>query len=85
MRLAAEATLARGYVALGALERQCAYIQFQEPCTKQWLLDMLVTPTLLYASPIWEPTLDHTKREPLEGQDGPKRYFYDGWQPLERP
>ena len=32
---------------LGALERQCAHLQFQEPRTKLWLFDTLVTPTLL--------------------------------------
>ena len=30
---AACARLSRGYVALGALERQCAHLQFQEPRT----------------------------------------------------
>ena len=45
---AASARLSHGYAALGTLERQCAHIQFQEPRTKLWLFDTLVTPTLLY-------------------------------------
>lgn len=85
MREAADARLTRGFAALGALERQCAHIQFQEPRTKLWLFDTLVTPTLLYGAPIWGPSLYHTRRDPLTGQDGPERDFYDGWQPMERP
>ena len=41
-----------GYAALGTLERQCTYIQFQESLTKLWL-DTLETPTLLYGRKIW--------------------------------
>jgi hypothetical protein len=33
---------------MGALERQCAHIRFQEPQTKLGLFDTLVTPKLLY-------------------------------------
>ena len=36
------------YAALGDLERQCAHLQFQQPRTKLWLFDTLLTPTLLY-------------------------------------
>ena len=36
------------YAALGALERQCAHIQFQEHRFKLWIFDMLVTLTLFY-------------------------------------
>ncbi|MCO5546787.1 hypothetical protein L7F22_000223 [Adiantum nelumboides] len=35
------------------LERGCHQTQFQEPRTKGWLFDTLVTPALLYAAPIW--------------------------------
>ena len=34
LREAACARLSRGYAALGALDRQCAHLQFQEPQTK---------------------------------------------------
>ena len=55
---AACARLSRGYAALGALERQCAHLQFQEPRTKLWLFDTLVTPTLLYGVEMWGPSLN---------------------------
>jgi hypothetical protein len=50
---AACARLSRGYAAVGALERQCTHIQFQEARTKLGLFDTLVTPTLLYGVEIW--------------------------------
>lgn len=80
IRHAAEAKYTRGYAALGALERQCTYVQFQESHTKLWLFDMLVTPALLYGSPIWAPSLYHARSEPFVGHDGPERDFFDGWQ-----
>ena len=46
------------YAALGALERQCAHLQFQEPRTKPWLFDALVTPTLLYEVETRGPSLN---------------------------
>ena len=55
------AQLSRGYAALGALERQCAHLQFQEPQTKLWLFDTLVTPTLLYGVQTWGPSLNKEK------------------------
>ena len=42
----------RVYAAFGALERQCAHLQFQEPQTKLWLFDTHVTPTL-YGIETW--------------------------------
>ena len=48
LRQAACIRISHGYAALGALERQYAHLQFQEPRTKLWLFDTLVTPTLLY-------------------------------------
>ncbi|MCO5570021.1 hypothetical protein L7F22_023735 [Adiantum nelumboides] len=50
---AAEARLDRGFAALGRLERQCAHVQFQEPRTKLWLFESLVTLALLYGSMVW--------------------------------
>ncbi|MCO5596759.1 hypothetical protein L7F22_050828 [Adiantum nelumboides] len=47
LKQAADARLDRGFAALGRLERQCAHVQFQEPRTKLWLFESLVTPALL--------------------------------------
>ena len=48
MRGAAEARLTKGYAALGGLERVFSQVEFQEPCTKLWLFDTLVTSAMLY-------------------------------------
>ena len=40
------------------LSRQCADLQSQEPRTKLWLFDTLVTPTLLYGVETWGPSLN---------------------------
>lgn len=85
MRKVVGARQARGFAALGALERQCADIQFQEPRTKLWLFDTLVTSTLLYGAEIWGPSLFHKRKEPLAGQDGPESDYNDGWRHMERP
>ena len=47
-----------GYATLDALGRQCAHIQFQEPRTKWWLFDTLVTRTLLAGVESWESRLN---------------------------
>ena len=47
------AWLSHGYAALDTLERHCAHLQFQEPRTKSWLFDTLVTLTLLYGVEMW--------------------------------
>ena len=57
MTQAARDRLTRGYAALGALERQCHQAHFQEPRTKGWLFDTLVTPALMYSSSMWGPGL----------------------------
>ena len=57
MAQAAKDRLTRGYAALALLERQCHQAHFQEPRTKVWLFDTLVTPALMYASAIWAPGL----------------------------
>ena len=57
MTQAARDRLTRGYAALGALERQCHQAHFQEPRTKGWLFDTLVTPALMYSSSVWGPGL----------------------------
>ena len=44
------------YIHLGSLsllERQCHQAYFQEPQTKGWLFDSLVTPSLMYVSIVW--------------------------------
>ncbi|MCO5598486.1 hypothetical protein L7F22_052583 [Adiantum nelumboides] len=57
MTQAARDRLTRGYASLAMMERQCHQAHFQEPRTKGWLFDTLVTPALMYASPIWGPGL----------------------------
>ena len=54
----------------------CAHVQFQESCIKRWLLDMLVTLTLLDGVQVWGPSLYHKSRI---GQ------VYDGWGSIEKP
>lgn len=55
MVLAADAQLTRGYTTLALLERQCFQAHFQEPRTKHWLFDTLVTPAFMYGAPLWGP------------------------------
>ncbi|MCO5589434.1 hypothetical protein L7F22_043401 [Adiantum nelumboides] len=57
MTQAARDRLTRGYASLAMMERQCHQAHFQEPRTKGWLFDTLVTPTLMHASAIWGPGL----------------------------
>lgn len=57
MRQAAIDRLTRGYTALAMLERRCHQTHFQEPCTKGWLFDTLVTPALMYSAVVWAPDL----------------------------
>ena len=45
-------------ITFGALGRQCANIQFQEPQTRLQWFDTLVTPNLLYGVKIWEQRQD---------------------------
>lgn len=54
---ASQDRLTRGYATLALLERECHQSHFQEPRTKGWLFDTLVTPAAMYASPIWAPGL----------------------------
>ncbi|MCO5547078.1 hypothetical protein L7F22_000519 [Adiantum nelumboides] len=57
MTPAARDRLTRGYSALALMERQCHQAHFQEPRTKGWLFDTLVTPALMYGAAIWGPGL----------------------------
>ena len=57
MTQAAKDRLTRGHASLSLLERQCHQAHFQEPRTKGWLFDSLVTPSLMYASAVWAPGL----------------------------
>ena len=57
LRATIDARLDRGYAALGALERQCAHVQFQEPRVKLWLFETLVVPILFYGAAIWGPSV----------------------------
>ena len=45
--------LTRGYASLLLLETQCHQTYFQNPRTKRWLFNLLVTPFLMNASMIW--------------------------------
>ncbi|MCO5608531.1 hypothetical protein L7F22_062742 [Adiantum nelumboides] len=76
MREVATSRRTRGYAALAHLEKMCSLVQFQEPKTKLWLFDTLVTPTLLYGVQIWGPSLNHRTR--LGGT-------LDGWRKMEKP
>jgi len=55
LRRAAQTRLTRAYAALGKMERMCSQVQFQEPRTKLWLFDTLVTSAMLYGVQIWGP------------------------------
>ncbi|MCO5600752.1 hypothetical protein L7F22_054867 [Adiantum nelumboides] len=57
MASAARDRITRGYATLAMLERRCHQAHFQEPRTKGCLFDTLVTPALMYAAPVWAPSL----------------------------
>ena len=57
MTRATKDRVTRGHASLALLERQCHQAYFQEPQTKGWLFDSLVTPSLMYASVVWAPGL----------------------------
>ncbi|MCO5546768.1 hypothetical protein L7F22_000204 [Adiantum nelumboides] len=57
MTQAARDRLTKGYSALALMERQCHQAHFQEPRTKGWLFDTLVTPALMYGAALWGPGL----------------------------
>lgn len=71
MRRAAQARLTRAHAALGGLERMSSQVQFQEPRTKLWLFDTLVTSAMLYGVQIWGPSMGH--------------HSADRWRCIERP
>lgn len=66
MRQAARDRLTRGYASLALLERQCHQSHFQEPRTKGWLFDTMVTPAMMYASPVWAPGLSSADWQRIE-------------------
>ena len=76
LRGTTEVRLTRGYASLGGLERMCAQMHFQEPRTKLWIFDTLVTSIILYGVQIWRASLDHHNRS---------RRTYDGWRSIEPP
>ena len=57
MTQAAKDRLTKGYASLSLLERQCHQAHFQEPRTKAWLFDTIVTPSLMYVALVWTPGL----------------------------
>ena len=66
MAQAATDRLTRGYAALAMLERRCHQAHFQEPRTKGWLFDTLVTPALMYAAAVWAPGLTDSQWARIE-------------------
>ena len=59
--------LTRGHASLSLLKRQCLQAYFQEPWTKGWLFDSLVTPSCMYASVVWALGLPSFMWTQLEG------------------
>ena len=55
---AAKTRLTRAITAMGKMEKMCSQVQFQEPCTKLWLFNTLVTFVMLYGVQIWGPSID---------------------------
>ena len=45
-----------------AVTTWCSQILFQEPRTKLWLFDTLVTSVMLYGVQVWGPSVDHQNR-----------------------
>ena len=66
LRRATETRLSRAYATLGGLERMCSQVQFQEPRTKLWLFDTLITSTMLYGVQVWGPSMDHDRWRIME-------------------
>ncbi|MCO5603414.1 hypothetical protein L7F22_057564 [Adiantum nelumboides] len=66
MKKAADNRLSRAYAALGGLERMCSQVQFQEPRTKLWLFDTLVTSAMLYGVQVWGPSVDQDSWRAME-------------------
>ena len=65
-RAATDRRLTKGFAALAMLECRCHQAHFQEPRTKGWLLDTLVTPALMYAATVWAPGLSSATWTQLE-------------------
>ncbi|MCO5600245.1 hypothetical protein L7F22_054355 [Adiantum nelumboides] len=66
LKKAANNRLSRAYAALGGLERMCSQVQFQEPRTKLWLFDTLVTSAMLYGVQVWGPSVDQDSWRAME-------------------
>ncbi|MCO5607081.1 hypothetical protein L7F22_061273 [Adiantum nelumboides] len=66
LKKAADNRLSRAYAALGGLERMCSQVQFQEPRTKLWLFDTLVTSAMLYGVQVWGPSVDQDSWRAME-------------------
>ena len=72
---AAKTRLTRAVTAMGRMEKWCSQIQFQEPRTKLWLFDTLVTSVMLYGVQAWGPSVD-----PANKSDNSEQ-----WKNMERP
>ena len=66
LKKAVDNRLSRAYAALGGLEGMCSQVQFQEPRTKLWLFDTLVTSAMLYGVQVWGPSVDQDNWRAME-------------------
>lgn len=53
MHQALQPRLSKGYGSLALIERHCFQSQFQDISSKQYLMEMIIRPTVLYGSEIW--------------------------------
>ena len=72
---AAKTRLTRAITALGRMEKLCSQVQFEEPRTKLWLFNTLVTSVMLYGVQTWGPSVDQSNRSDNSEQ----------WKCMERP
>ena len=66
LKKVADTKLSKAYAALGGLERMNSQIQFQEPRTKLWLFDTLVSSAMLYGVQIWGPSVNQDSWRSME-------------------
>ena len=72
---AAKTRLTRAITAMGRMEKMCSQVRFQEPRTKLWLFDTLVTSVMLYGVQAWGPLVDPSN----------KFENFEQWKGMERP
>ena len=76
-----------GYATLSSLKSQCATLRFQDPWTKFWLFDILVTVTLLYGVKTCGPSFNKEKdfRENFRENFSLNAYPHDKKQTISSP